>query len=446
MAEKIHELAILEINTSFGYAGAQRTMISFCKYFNPRYFRVYAVSYGEGGPREKDLQKMGVEYLIANYDISKIVSFAKEKKIEIIHIHRSGRYNEFEYSLMKALHDTLPKSVFIETNVFGEFDKMSDRLIDCHLMKSKMMLNERFVKESEYFDFKRMKVIYNPVDSTLFEKFVLSPEEIIAYKKELGIKDTDFVIGRLGRPDIAKWGDLVLDMLPTLIKLVPNVKCILQAVPQSRSKKIKNSFLKKYCVLLPETSNESEVHRFYQTIDVLAHSSKIGEAFGNTLNEAMYWKKPVVVNSTPHRDNGQLEQIEHMTTGIIANFPETFARAIAYLATHTDEMRRMGENGRRKVTTEYNPQITTRRLEKVFIEKMLEKKEVEELNSEVIQFYSDISNFPSEADIVAYREEYKKLTKCEFGRVTEAEKIRNLFRRPIYWYRKMADFIEHRFS
>lgn len=445
MAQEIHKINVLELNTSFGYAGAQRTMISFCKYFNRAFFTPFAVSYGEGGPREKDLKEFGIEYLVAHYSINAIIAFAKEKKVTVIHIHRSGKYDKFEYELLKALHEALPESIIIETNVFAQFDQLSNEFIDCHLMKSKMMLNERFVKEVGSFDFNTMKVIYNPVDYSLFEKFTLTAGEINAYKESIGIQPHDFVIGRLGRADIAKWSDLVIDMLPSLVKICPNIKFILQDAPPSRIKKIQKSLFKKYCIFLRETGNEAEVHRFYQTIDVLAHSSKIGEAFGNTLNEAMYWKKPVVVNSTPNRDNGQLEQIDHLKTGIIANHPQTFARAIAYLATHPAEVKKMGDNGRNKVTTEYNPRTTTERLEKVFVEKIM-KKTIFAVSPEIIDFYSKIAYYPSENDILLYHKEYHTRLHNDFGKLSIIEQVGSILRKPILFYRKVRDFIEHRYG
>lgn len=443
MAQEIQQINVLEVNTSFGYAGAQRTMISFCKYFS-QYFKPFAVSYGEGGPRENDLKELGIDYIVAHKDIAKIVAYAKDKKVSVIHMHRSGQFDQFEHDLLKQLHEALPASVIIETNVFAQFDKPSSDNIDCHLMKSKMMLNERFAKEAGFFDFNQMKVVYNPVDYSLFEKFTLTAEQIKTYRESLGIAQTDFVIGRLGRADIAKWSDLVLDMLPYAVKELPNLKFILQAAPESRITKINKSLLKKHCIFLAETGKESEVHRFYQAIDVLAHSSKIGESFGNTLNEAMYWKKAVVTNSTPHRDNGQVEQIDHMQTGIIANHPETFARAVVFLAKNKAEALRMGENGRHKVTTEYNPTATTRRLEKVFVEKMVQKHVP--VSQEIVDFYAKIEYYPSEKDIVAYREDYQKRIKDDFGTLSKTERLRHFFRKPLRFYRKVRDYAEHRYG
>jgi glycosyltransferase involved in cell wall biosynthesis len=444
MAQELHQINVLEITPALGLAGGPRTLLSFCKYFNYAFFKASVAAYGEGGTREKDLRAIGITPLIANGDLQKIVSFAREQSAHVIHFHRSGKYNPTEFELIKQLREALPSAAIIETNVFGQFDKASDKYIDSHLLKSKMMLNERFVKAAGTFDFERMKVVYNPVDHDLFKKFTLSADEISAYKKQLGIRPHDFVIGRLGRADLAKWSDLVLEMLPYALKEVPNLKFIIQAAPASRIEKVKKQPWADHVIFLDETTSEAEVHRFYQTIDVLAHSSKIGEAFGNTLNEAMYWKKPVVVDSTPKKDNGQIEQIEHLQTGIIANYPETYGRAIGYLAKHPDQAAWLGENGHKKVTTEYDPKQTTERLEKVFVEKLGKKGHI--LAPQVVDFYAKIRYYPSAEDIAEYAKNYQELARRDFGERSISEQFRQLLRFPRHFYRKVRDFIEHRFS
>lgn len=440
MATPVPRLTVLELNTSLGYAGAQRTMISFCKYLNKDFFRVVAAAYGDGGPRERDLQTMKIPYVIGHGNLQAVVEFAQTENVDVVHFHRSGHHVPSEFELLQLLKKALPNCIVIETNVFGYFDKPASGLIDCHLLKSKMMLNERFVPASEQpFDYTKSRVVYNPVDAANFAQYVQSPEAIRAYRASLGIAPDDFVIGRFGRPDLSKWGDIILEMLPRAIRLIPNLKVIIQAAPAERL-----AWLGKFgkqVIILPETSSEMEAQRFYQSIDVLAHSSRIGEAFGNTLNEAMYWRKPIVVNSTPRRDNGQLEQVDHNKTGLIANTPAAFANALVYLAHNPQEQHRLGQNGHAKVTTLYSPENTTASLEKAIIESVELKRSVA---PDLHLYAQSLMSLPTEAEIIAYQSEYQSRLKTSWpagGVMAQIADTAYCLRR---FVRRIVEFVQRR--
>lgn len=433
------------MHSSFSYAGGQRNMVTFCKYLNKNIFNVFAAAYIEGGLQEKRLESLGIDFVTSKGSAEKIIDFIKNKSIDIIHIHRSGGYVPLETEIIKEAKKINNQIIVIEKNVFGMYDPTLFRDIDCSLFQSMMHLNERFLPASGLkFDPKKMKVFYNMIDQNDFEKYRLSKEQTENYKKELNINKDDFVIGKIARPHIAKWSDLILDMMPYLVKLVPNLKFIIVGVPRSRIKKIEKSKLKRYFVLLNETSNEAEIHKFYQTIDVLAHSSKIGECNGNTINEAMFWKKPVVVNSTPKKDNGQIEQVIHMHNGLIANHPQTFAQALAYLYKNPAKQEELGENGRSIILREHNPKLVTQMLEKVFIESLFNNGF--NIDKSVVGFYDNVTYKPDQKDILDYKEKYKKILKIEFGQLEIKDKIINFLNLPKRFYFKIKDFIEHRFG
>lgn len=439
MATEIQrKINILELNTNFGYAGAQRTMLNFCKYLDKEIFNIFIGSYGKDGARKEAFLKLNVPCITADYNIEKLLKFIEENRIDIVHFHRSGGFNEFEYQIIKEIKNK--NILIIETNVFGKFDKKSYDLIDCHLIKSKMMLNERFVKEVGDLDFSKMKVVYNPIDINAFQENLILENEIKKYKYRLGIRETDFVIGKMGRPHIAKWSDLLIDMMPYLIKTIPNIKLIIQAIPESRKKIILKSKYKDNYIFLDETSDDLEVALFYSVLDVYVHASKIGESFGMTLAEAGIFRKPVIVNSTPDKDNNQIELVDHMKTGIIANYPQTFARAIEYLYKNPGKRIEFGENGYNKIKSFYDAEKITRQLEKVFIEKISEKGL--SIDSRIVEIYKNISYNPGEQEIIDFKKEYQKRLKWEFGKLTVMEKIIIFLNKPKKFYWKIRDFLE----
>lgn len=309
------------------------------------------------------------------------------------------------------------------------------------MFQSMMHLNERYLPASgEAFDFSRHKVMYNMVDVQEFEKYRLTSEQIREAKKNLGILEDDFVIGKIARPHIAKWSDLILDMMPHLIKIRPKTKFIIVGAPESRRRKIENSSLKDHFILLDEITDERQLHEIYQIIDVLAHSSKIGECNGNTINEAMFWAKPVVINSTPNRDNGQLEQVIHMENGLIANYPQTYARALAYLANNPEKSLKMGENGRKQVLSINNPQLISSALTETILELLSKRGISVKLDNINLTFRRDL--LPNEAMIEAYKIEYRKRLGREFDQLSLREKIINLLWRPKKFLVKLMDYLE----
>jgi glycosyltransferase involved in cell wall biosynthesis len=444
MAEKISgKIKVLEMHSSLGYAGGQRNMVTFAKNLNKELFQVFIASYREGGSYELKLRELGIEFVVSQGLADPILKFIRDKEINIIHIHRSGGYVPLESEIIEGAKKINPQMIIVEKNVFGHHDRVSGKNIDCSMFQSMMHLNERYLPKCGCdFDFSRMKVLYNMADANDFEKYRLSGEEIKNYKKSLDINEDDFVVGKIARAHVAKWSDLVLDMMPYLIKLVPKIKFIMIGVPPSRVRLIQKSNFKNNIIILPETSDEGEVHKFYQTIDVLAHSSKIGECNGNTINEAMFWRKPVITNSTPRKDNGQLEQVIHMENGIIANYPQTFARALAYLYSNPDKRKDMGDKGFGQVTTVNKPENITLQLGKVLIEKLLKGGLLDDVALKTR--YDNVGYYPSENDIVNYNEEYKKRLTWDFGTLSAGEKVVNFLNKPKKFYWKIRDFAEHK--
>ena len=421
-----------------------RILVGFCRSINRSIFEIKVLAHDSVGGKEKDLSDMGIEYVVANGDIDVIAETIKKWQIDAIYIIRGGGYSSLQLEIFRRAKIINPKIVILETNFFGRFDPKSWPLIDCSLQVSKMMLNGRYLKEGGQFDFDKVKILYHPLDCQSWDKIYIGDDEVKAFKNKLGIKEGDFVIGKLGRPAIEKWSDLLVYMMPYLVKLAPNIKFIVQEMPDSRKKRVLRSKYKDHYILLKKTLDDREVALFYKTIDVYTHASKIGESFGMTLAEAGAFRKPVIVNSTPHRDNNQLELVEHMKTGIIANHPQTFARAVEYLYKNKDIRMQMGEAARAKIVNFLDPKKLSEQLEKVIIEKMVKNKQP--LDPQLVERYSRIEYYPSEAEILAYKEEYQKRLKQEFGKLSVLELLVNYLNIPRKFYFKLRDFAEHKFG
>lgn len=436
-------LTVFELHSSFSYAGGgQRALVTFAKHMDTELFRPVCIAYREDGAQRQVLEAAGIEAVFAP-SADEVLRLIAERKPVILHIHRSGGPVPIETEIILGAKRIDPNIIVIEKNVFGLYDPSTEGVIDCSLFQSMMHIHERYLPASgKRFDFDTMKVFHNPIDIDYLEGFHASPEEIAAYKAKLGIAPDEFVLGKIARPHIAKWGDLIVEMLPYLARLVPRFKFIVVGIPDSRMRSLRSSPYADHLILRKSIDDEREERLFYQVIDVLAHSSKIGECNGNTINEAMFWSKPVVTNSTPRRDNGQLEQVAHNETGFIANHPQTFARALAALHADPDLRVRLGLRGREEIVRENAAPLMTRRLEKCFFE-VLARRGMP-IGRDIAERYGAIPYFPNEGAVAAYPALYAERLALDFGRVVLGESFRNLFRVPGRLYLKVRDFIEAR--
>jgi hypothetical protein len=100
----------------------------------------------------------------------------------------------------------------------------------------------------------------------------------------------------------------------------------------------------------------------------MIHSSGIGESFGCSIAEGMFWRLPVIVDATPHADNAQVELVDHEVTGLVVQGVTGFVEAARRLAADADARRRLGEAGREKALWLYSETAAVRLWEKQYIE------------------------------------------------------------------------------
>lgn len=409
------KINVLEVCGRLGLGGTEKTLQTISKYLDKSIFNVFACVFVLGGEREKVLRKRGIRI----YNVKDPQDFAKlieNKNIHVVHFHGAEKHYQ---TFMKAAHEAGVLAVILMDNTGKMVSPQTNKLIDRHMISKMIAIRyKRLYKVSEK-DFKNCQVLYYPVDLDVIERFRLSKNEILREKKKLGIGPKDLVIGGIGRPDVSKWGNFY-DIIPYLIKKVPNVKYLTMGVPKAIKEKIRRRKLDSYFVFLKADPSEKAVARFYQLIDIYALStSSGGESFGLTIAEAMAHKKPVVVRSTPLADNAQIEVVDNGKTGFVVYSYEDFAEAIAYLASNRALSRKMGLAGYKKVKREYEAKKITRMLEKRILELLMARGV--KIPEKILEKYEKVRQFPSPKEIDDFEIEYwRRLRDC-FGRVNFIE-------------------------
>jgi len=383
--------------------GAERTVQTLALNLNKEIFDVTILCLEDGGGRVDELLRNGAKVLIGNGTIGKIKELIPSPAVDILHFHRSGHKENLHIEVLEYL---APKKA-METNVFAFDDDILGSKFDLRIYKSMMMLTQRAWKERIINKdwWKKERVIYNPVTLDKFNIYKLDEKSIQEKRQSLGINNHDIVIGRVGRNDPVKWGDLILTALPYIKKELPNVKIIFKTAPVNRLKWLKKKgYLGTNVIVLSETNDEKEISETYQLMDIYAHTTRRGEAFGNTLNEAMAWRLPIIVENTPHWDNGQLEQVENNVNGFVVQSVGGFLAALKRLTGNKVERIQFGLNGRKKVEENFDQDIGIGQYE-------LSYKHLMGMISE-IDLQKNI--FPSMKEVELYAREYENLKRIDY--------------------------------
>lgn len=384
--------------------GAERTVQTLALYLDKTQFEVTVLCMERGGPRVQLLEEKGARVLVGDGTIEKIKELMPAPAVDILHFHRSGQHENF---LHQAVVEYLAPKKVMETNIFAFTDPVLGSRFDLQIYKSMMMLAERAWQEKTPAKNQCLtqRVIYNPVTVDYFEQFRLSADVRAAARRELGITPADIVLGRIGRNDTVKWGDLLLSALPEILKNHPQVKVVLRTVPTSRLRWLKRkNFFNGRVIVLPESKSEAEIAATYQLLDVYVHCSRRGEAFGNSLNEAMVWSLPIVVENTPHWDNGQLEQVSNGQTGWVVQSAGGLVAAVNNLVEHSELREKFGAAGREKVTNDFGIARGVAQYELAY-RQLAGQVDRDKVISQI---------FPAAETLLAYHDEYQKLAALDF--------------------------------
>lgn len=338
-------IKVLHLPHSINLGGGARNVRTFYKYC-PKSVDFHVIALVERGEKYTQFKRVCKKLHFAVGDYKYVFKYVLKNKIDLVHFHGTGYFTDLEYKIAESLKKEGVKIVY--TNIFGDFDTRSDKLIDFYIFKSNHCLVEKFAKNSDINvlnkdSYKRYMVIPNPVDYKYFESIRPSKKQIEDYKKEIAIPNDYNVIGKVGaRKAVEKWSDLILYMFPYVLKNHPNTILLIQGLPDSRRKWV-SKFGDKVR-LLPQTNDDKQLALMYNVLDIFTHASKIGEHSGNSINEAMYWGKPVIVNLTPKKDNGQFEQVIDGKNGYFANMPLAYANKVNYLLSNKNVNNKMSKS------------------------------------------------------------------------------------------------------
>src|ERR1051326_5266157 len=427
----MNPLRVLQVSNQLGLGGTDATLQVLATHVNRQYFEVFAAGIDHGGAREQTLREQGIPTIVCNGDLEKVAELVRSQHIDVIHLHHCHLPLHVLSGCKVALTHQFSTCVY---------DREQELRFARLLFNSTRTL-QKYLSTYAIADIPaNAEIIYNPIDLTQVRavQASISAKEVADYRRALGLEPDAFVIGRLGRAEIVKWSDFLIEALRPLLKSDGAIKVLIQTAPPSRTKRLEAEFGNSV-VVLPESSSPRDLALFFSALDVYAHASKIGESFGVSIAEAMAFKKPVVVNSTPGVDNAQIELVDNDSTGYVVEYPISFARAIQRLREDRPLREQMGEAGYAKVKAKYSADSVTAQYEHILFNMMGVSNE-----PEMTAYVSSLTPPISHADMQRSFVEYQRRLKDTFGAVSTAERVAYRMRFPLRFLGRISDYLEYR--
>src|SRR5258706_12322656 len=346
------------VNT-LGLGGTEKAACAWSRGLKERGHNVNVVSLVDG-PRREDLRRWNVP--------SRIVTRADElreillsTKPDAIHAHAPGHPHPGD--VLGEVLIALPKIPVVQTNIFGHLDNpKEDRWTDYRLFiswtscvqaarRSFRPLNERF--------FRRASVAVYPVDPIE----PAPPAAVSEFRQRLEIADDEVLFGRISRPDPVKGTPLAVDAFLLALAQNKKIKLLLREPPPEVARQLLAGEHKQQFIILPATADDKELLLTMSALDVVLHTSRLGESFGYGIAEPMNLGKPVITHSVPSLDQAQLELVQHEQCGYLASIPGTMSDAMLRLAGDRDLRIRMGTRSRQHIRDLANAEVSVSRLE-----------------------------------------------------------------------------------
>ncbi len=285
---------------------------------------------------------------------------AKKLNIPVVHTYHT-LYEDYVHYVTHGHFNNLGKKIAIKITKYY-CDKKCDELI---VPTSK--IKELF--ESKYNIKREIHIIPTGIDTFKFIKNEKITKNITKIKKKYKIKETDFIIGTIGR--IAKEKDFAKEILATskLIKKNKNIKLMLvgDGPEVTNLKKLVKELNIENNVIFTGLISYDLVPSYYNLFDIMTSFSHT-ETQGLTIIEALAASTPVICINDP----SFTEMVQNNYNGYLFNNDTEYQELIIKLMTTKELYNQMALNAKNSIH-KYSKEVFAGDILKVY-SKALEKK------------------------------------------------------------------------
>ncbi len=288
------------------------------------------------------------------HDIRALRQLQREQAFDMVHLHTS--IDTWVAALAFGFRHTAPRPLLIRTR-HSDHAVRSDpvhrwlygRVID-HVVLSSAALRVPLAGliDSGVLSPERTTVIHSSVD---IERF--NPDSVsgAAVRAELDLGER-FCIGLVGRISEEKGHDLLLQILPDLIRIRPNICCVFAGTgPQEETLRasVHRQGLSDYVRF---AGFRSDMPAVIAALDLVVAPSRWVESSPGVVKEAMAMRKPVVAAAV----GGVAEIVEDQRSGRIVPREQATAllEALHQLINDKELCRRLGDQARTRVVAQFS--------------------------------------------------------------------------------------------
>ena len=370
MGQKIKVLYILPLGS---IGGAEKVVLSLCRYHNKEQFEVIVCVLLSRGVVSDEIVATGNEVIILNmangFDFvraSRLISIIRKRKIDIVNIHGQTPLAKLFSVLSRCPviihtdHGTTIGSPVRRKRRVVIFNRLITPFIHKFIaisegMKRSMMLRERVPKD-------KIVQIYNGINVAALSKPTGKREKLIS---DLNLSSGIPVLGTIGRLVNEKQLPLLVKVLSILDKeRIEFTMLIIGDGPQRGllDLLLQENNLSHRVKLL---GYRNDIPELLELMDVFLFSSG-GEAFSVVLLEVMAKALPIVAFDV----EGVNEAVVPDKTGFLVPFGdvEAFAKKVRILLESPDLALRMGQSAFKRVNTKFNISNIIRKTESLYEE------------------------------------------------------------------------------
>jgi len=354
---------ILHISPDFNYScGVSKHVFELLKHFSNG--EKYIVNFiTNGGDALSKLESEHINYELLSFskgwmnifclpfNYFSLKKFCIQNKIDIIHTHH--RYPEFLSNLLKKqlnIKTITTAHSFVNGHKLLSFK--SDRIISVSNAVKTATLNIFSVPTNKIVTLYNCLMPLKETDNHKTEKI----------KKELTLKENDFVILFLGRINNIKGIDVLIEAFRKIRAEYSNAKLILLGSILDNTKSKMNISLNENIITLPA---QIHVSPFFKLSDTIVLPSRV-EPLGYTMLEAGYFKKPFIGSQT----GGIAEFIEDGVNGFLfeAGNADDLADKIKFVISNPDKAKSTAVELHKKVKKYCNCEEYFKKLTNIYNE------------------------------------------------------------------------------
>lgn len=220
------------------------------------------------------------------------------------------------------------------------------------------------------------RILIIPIFSEMLEK----PKE--DFRKQLGIKEHDFVFGMHQRDDNGIASPVPLQAFKALQKGYPSNHFVLMG-GGSRYQEFADQLQLKNFHRLPHDGDDKVRDKFLATLDVFAHGRADGETYGLSIAEAMSFGLPVISHVAPAM--GHVETIGN--AGIVVDSVQAYADEMTQLILNLEYREARAKNALKEYDERLSLKANIKKITAVYDE-IMELKKIDEMPDE--DFWNDM--------------------------------------------------------